>query len=182
MLTCLKLIFLKANEKILPSPAKKMPPPYAQFLITGLVPLFPLSANIDLIRLTPQHKQPCVSKIRDIRRGLSKISSRICNAMIEHRIAYRTYWISTNEHRDAIPQEILQSRLFLTSRNFETHGCQWYGVKQIKCFFADKGNCGPMFRATLYYLKFSFFYKIDFEHSEQCLFQVVRLMKQQQKH
>ena len=127
--------------------------------------------------MTPQHKQPCVSKIRDIRRGLSKISSRICNAMIEHRIAYRTYWISTNEHRDAIPQEILQSRLFLTSRNFETHGCQWYGVKQIKCFFADKGNCGPMFRATLYYLKYSFFYKIDFEHSEQCLFQVVRLIE-----
>ena len=25
------------------------------------------------------------------------------------------------------------------SRNFETQVCQWYGVKQIKSFFADKG-------------------------------------------
>ena len=40
MLTFLKLIFLKANEKILAPPAKKMPP-CAQFLVTGLSQLDP---------------------------------------------------------------------------------------------------------------------------------------------
>ena len=38
-----------------------------------------------------------------------------------------------------ILQEFLQRQPFLMSRNFETHGCQWYGVKRIKYIFVDKG-------------------------------------------
>ena len=34
-----------------------------------LVPQFPLSAKIDLVRLTPYHRQSCVSNFRDIRSG-----------------------------------------------------------------------------------------------------------------
>ena len=29
---------------------------------------------------------------------------------------------------------------FVMSLNFETLSCQWFGVKRIKCIFADKGN------------------------------------------
>ena len=50
-------------------------------------------------------------------------------------------------------QEILQSHPFLMTRNFETQGCQWYGVKQINSIFADKGNSAARFRAPRYYLK-----------------------------
>ena len=50
-------------------------------------------------------------------------------------------------------QEILQSHPFLMTRNFETLGCQWYGVKQINSIFADKGNSAARFRAPRYYLK-----------------------------
>ena len=46
---------------------EKMPP--------NLVPLFPLSAKLDLIRLTPYNWLPCVSKFCDIRKvRLCKIS------------------------------------------------------------------------------------------------------------
>ena len=34
------------------------------------------------------------------------------------------------------PQEILQSHLFLMSRNFDMQGCQWYLVKRIKSTIA----------------------------------------------
>ena len=33
------------------------------------------------------------------------------------------------------------------SQNFDTQGCQWYGVKRIKSIFADKGNCETRFEA-----------------------------------
>ena len=33
-------------------------------------------------------------------------------------------------------------------------GCQCYGVKPIKSYFANKGNCGKMFWAPFYYLKY----------------------------
>ena len=51
-----------------------------------------------------------------------------------------------------ILQEILQSDSLPMSRNFETQGCQWYGVNEIKYIFANKGNSGTRFRVPLYYL------------------------------
>ena len=62
---------------------------------------------------------------------ICKISCRISNTMYD------------------ILQEILQSYPLLMSRKFETHGCQWYGVKRIKSSFADKGNSGTRFGAPL---------------------------------
>ena len=39
-----------------------------------------------------------------------------------------------------IMRESLQSDPFPMSQNFETQGCQWYGVKRIKSSFANKRN------------------------------------------
>ena len=41
-----------------------------------------------------------------------------------------------------ILREILQKHPFLMARNFETQGCQWYRLTQIRSIFADKGNNG----------------------------------------
>ena len=82
------------------------------------------------------HRQPCVSKFRDIRKGLlRKISCKISNIAL------------------FILQVILQSHPFLMLRKFETHGCQWYGVIRIKSIFAAKGNDGKRFGAAFSYLK-----------------------------
>ena len=51
------------------------------------------------------------------------------------------------------------------TQNFETQGCQWYGVKKIKFIFADKENSGTSFRAHLFITSSSsyFFNKTDFK-------------------
>ena len=46
---------------------------------------------------------------------------------IEHRVSYS----ARNEAK---------SFFFDVIAKFETQGCQWYEVKQIKSIFADKGN------------------------------------------
>ena len=45
------------------------------------------------------------------------------------------------------------NRSVLMSRNFETLGCQRYGVKRMKFILAHKGNGGKSYGAPLYYLK-----------------------------
>ena len=51
-----------------------------------------------------------------------------------------------------ILQEILQSRPFLISRNFEVQGCQGYKyeVKRIKSISTDKGNNRTLDYHTLF--------------------------------
>ena len=56
----------------------------------------------------------------DSKLPMYEISCRLRNAMFD------------------ILQEILQSRPFLMSQNFEMQGCQLYGVKRIKSVFVDR--------------------------------------------
>ena len=95
-----------------------------------------VSSKIDLIRVTTHHWQPYVSKFR----------------VIQKRMTLQKFF-QDMEHRLFILQKLLPSHPFRISRNFETKRCQWYGVKQIKSIFVDKGNSGTRFGASLYYLK-----------------------------
>ena len=115
---------------------------------SNLVPLFPLSAKIDLIRLIPHHWQPYASNFCEVVNGwLWKISCRIRNTMLDNQtlrclfskkmlIFKISYWVT--KAMSDILQKILESLLFLMSRKFETQDCQWCGVKRIKSIVADK--------------------------------------------
>ena len=65
---------------------------------------------------------------------------------------YKIYSRISSTIFDILQEKFLQSHPLLMSQKFETQGCQWHGVKQIKYIFTDEGNSRTRIGATLYYL------------------------------